>query len=30
MFCDTEKLDGKNQYRCDKCQGLMDAERVCN
>ena len=28
MFCDIEILDGSNQYRCERCQCLVDAKRV--
>ncbi|XP_039249440.2 ubiquitin carboxyl-terminal hydrolase 40-like [Styela clava] len=27
MFVDTELMNGKNQYRCDQCQKLVDARK---
>ncbi|XP_022306322.2 ubiquitin carboxyl-terminal hydrolase 40-like [Crassostrea virginica] len=26
-YCDTETMDGKNQYRCEKCNKLVDARK---
>ena len=28
MYCETELLEGSNQYRCEKCSDLVDAKRV--
>ena len=28
MFCDVELLEGSNQYRCERCNCLVDAKRV--
>ena len=28
MYCDHELLEGNNQYRCERCQCLVDAKRV--
>ena len=28
MYCDHEILEGNNQYRCERCQCLVDAKRV--
>ena len=27
-YLDTERLDGRNQYRCGSCNRLVDAEKV--
>lgn len=27
-YLEIEMLDGKNQYRCDGCKKLVDAEKV--
>lgn len=29
MYINTETLSGSNQYRCDHCDKLVDAEKVC-
>lgn len=29
-YCSPEKLDGENQYFCDRCKKLSDAERYIN
>lgn len=29
-YCSPEKLDGENQYHCDRCKELSDAERYIN
>ncbi|KAK7478950.1 hypothetical protein BaRGS_00029817 [Batillaria attramentaria] len=26
-YCDVEKMDGRNQYRCDNCASLVDATK---
>lgn len=28
-YCDTETMSGKNQYRCENCNKLVDAKKVC-
>jgi hypothetical protein len=25
-----ERLDGNNQYKCEKCDKYVDAEKVCS
>lgn len=29
MYCETELLEGSNQYHCEKCSDLVDAKRCC-